>query len=136
MLLTISVSLSRAESQDGNQGSWRRSRRQPSLATSSPQRELPVSESDDDSDEGQKDWLSDDLDDSIETDFAETDYEGDQDIFMQQEDDELSSLEDEEDADDLTEDDFRDEALTDIDSDDDSVGCEDLMDVDECGQNE
>ncbi|KHO11720.1 hypothetical protein MAA_10664 [Metarhizium robertsii ARSEF 23] len=97
---------------------------------------LPVHKDDDDSDDGQKDWLSDDLDDSIETDFAEPDYEGYQDIFMEHEDDELSSLEDEEDADDLTEDDFRDEGLTDIDSDDDSVGCEDLMDVDECGQDE
>lgn len=43
-------------------------------------------------------------------------------IFMEHEDDELSSLGDEEDADDLTEDDFRDEGLTDINSDDDSVG--------------
>lgn len=39
-------------------------------------------ESDDDSDEGQKDWLSDELDDSIETDFAESDYEGDQDMYL------------------------------------------------------
>jgi hypothetical protein len=55
---------------------------------------------------------------------------------MEHGDDGPNYLEGEEDADNLTEDDFRDEGLTDMDSDDDSVGCEDLMDVDECGQDE
>ena len=91
-------------------------------------------ESDDEPDEGQKNWLSDDLDDSIETDFTDPDCEENYNIFMEHEDDEQSSEEDEEDADDLTEDNVGDKGLMDIDSNEDSAGCEDLMDVDEYDQ--